>query len=327
MPTRIVIVDGHTLCPVPPGQTTPPGEPDWSALAALGELAYHPRSTREQLLSRCRMAEVVLTNKAVLDADVLAQLPKLKYIGVTATGTNIIDLDAAKQAGVTVTNAPGYGPTSVAQHAFALLLELTNRVGEHDAAVRGGQWSRGDDFAFTAGPMVELVGLTLGIIGFGQIGEAVARIAHGFGMDVIAHSRTRKQTDVPVRWVTLDELFAASDAVTLHCPLTDATKHLVNAARIERMKRGAFLINTGRGPLIDEPALAAALRAGRIAGAGLDVLSVEPPPADHPLIGAPRCLVTPHNAWMTQASRRRLMKIVTDNLRAFLAGKPVNVVS
>lgn len=327
MPLRIVIVDGHTLCPHAPGTTAPPGEPDWSAVAALGDVTYHARSSPAEVLERCRDAEAVFTNKCVFDEAVLAQLPKLKYIGVTATGTNVVDLASAKRRGVTVTNAPGYGPASVAQHAFALLLELTNQVGAHSAAARGGAWTKCPDFTFTLAPMTELADLTLGIVGFGEIGQAVARIAHGYAMRILVHSRTKKPTDLPVQWCELDELFTQSDAVTLHCPLTDATKHLVNATRLAQMKPSAFLINTGRGPLVDAAALAAALKDSRIAGAGVDVLAVEPPPADNPLLSAPRCLVTPHNAWMTQASRRRLMAIVAQNLRAFIDGKPANVVN
>ncbi|MFW6337142.1 MAG: D-2-hydroxyacid dehydrogenase [Phycisphaeraceae bacterium] len=323
---RIVVLDGHTLTPATTDHT-PDGEPSWSALDALGQLEVHPRTPKGKIAETAAGAGAVLTNKAPLDAATFEKLPDLRYVGVLATGVNVVDLEAARRHGVVVTNIPAYSTPSVAQHVFALLLELATRTAEHNRSVHDGDWADSPDFSYTIGPTVELHGKKLGILGMGTIGRAVARIGHAMGMTLLAHSRTRKDLDVPVEWVELDRLFAESDALTLHCPLTEDTRGVVNGERLKTMKRSAFLINTGRGPLIDESALADALREERIAGAGLDVLSTEPPEADNPLLTAPRCVITPHIAWATRAARHRCMRIAVDNFEAFLLGTPQNVVN
>ncbi len=333
MPHRIVILDGFTLTPAVPGQPAPdgepgePGEPSWDAFEAIGELTVYDRTGPGEVMDRVNGASILLTNKTPLPADVIAELPELRYIGVLATGVNVVDLPAARDAGVTVTNIPGYSGSAVAQHVFALLLALTNHVAEHDRAVHDGEWTDCPDFSFTHGAITELAGKTLGIVGAGDIGQRVARIGHALGMEVLIHSRTRRDLGVPTRWVSMDQVFEQSDVLSLHCPLTDETHHLVDAARLASMKPTALLINTARGPLIDEPALASTLNQSRIAGAALDVLSIEPPTADYPLLSAPRCIITPHNAWAAREARHRLMQLAADNLRSFLEGKPVNVVS
>jgi glycerate dehydrogenase len=273
---------------------------------------------------RAADADVVLTNKTVLGRAEIDALPELACIGVLATGTNVVDGVAARARGIPVCNVPEYGTANVAQATFALLLELANRVGHHAAAVRAGRWTACPDFCFWDGDLVELAGLTLGIVGHGRIGRAVAAIGRAFGMRVIAHRRGGGDGR---EFVDLDTLFRASDVVSLHCPLTPETEGLVNAARLALMKPTAFLLNTARGGLVDEAALAAALDAGRIAGAGLDVLSVEPPPATNPLLAARNCVITPHIAWATRTARERLIAITADNLRAFAAGSPRNVVN
>jgi len=315
---NIVVLDGFTLNP---------GDLSWDALRALGPCAIHDRSTPAEVLQRALDADLIVTNKVSLGREQISALPRLRYIGVTATGYNIIDVAAARERGVTVTNVPAYGTRSVAQHTLALLLELTQHTGRHARSVRDGGWARSPDWCFWETPLVELDGLTLGIVGYGRIGQAVGRLGEALGMNVIAtvSGRNRAPHNVPV--VELDYLFSTSDVISLHCPLTPETKHLVNATRLARMKPTAFLINTSRGPLIDEAALVAALNSGQLAGAGLDVLAQEPPPPDHPLMTAKNCLVTPHIAWATKAARTRLMGVAVENVRAFLAGKPVNVVS
>lgn len=323
---RIVVLDGYTLT----SATTlhaPPGEPSWDRLEALGELTVHPRTSPDAIVTAARDAQIVLTNKAPLPAERIAELDALRYIGVLATGVNVVDLDAAKRADVVVTNVPAYSTESVAQHVFALLLELAVRVADHDRSVHEGDWAKGFDFSYTVAPTVELAGKTLGVVGAGAIGQAVLRIGHALGMELLAHSRTEKDLGLPVTWVDLDRLFAESDAVSLHCPLTDATKGLVDAERLATMKPSAFLINTGRGPLLDEAAVAAALQGEKLAGVGVDVLSTEPPEATNPLLQAPRCLVTPHIAWATREARHRLMDIAVGNVEAFLAGSPRHVVN
>jgi len=313
----IIVVDGATLNP---------GDLSWEALGAWGDYEVHPRSTPAETLERCRDAEAVITNKVVFDRATIAALPKLKYIGVTATGYNIVDVAAADARGIVVTNVPTYGTASVAQMVFALLLELTQHVGHHAATVRAGRWSKCDNFCYWDYPLVELAGLTLGIVGCGRIGQATARLADAFGMKVIGCDAFPFPNGL-IAPATLDELLARSDVVSLHCPLTPDTQGLVNAARLSRMKKSAFLINTSRGPLVNERDLADALNAGRLAGAGLDVLSVEPPPPDNPLLTAKNCVVTPHIAWATRSARQRLLQVSLDNLAAFIAGQPQNVVS
>jgi glycerate dehydrogenase len=313
---------------LPDAFTANPGDLSWSELEALGECVFHDRTPVEQMVARCAGAEVVLTNKAVMNAAVIEGLPDLKYIGVCATGYNVVDVAAARARGIVVTNVPAYSSASVAQLVFALLLELTHGVGRHAQSVRGGAWQACPDFSFWEQPLVELEGRTLGVIGFGDIGRAVARIGVAFGMKVLASRRSWEQAAPEgVTPATTDEIFAQGDVVTLHCPLTEATRHLVGERTLGMMKRSAFLINTGRGPLVDEAALAAALAAGRIAGAGLDVLSVEPPSLGNPLLEAPNCLVTPHIGWATREARARLIAQVAGNVRAWLAGAAVNVVS
>lgn len=319
MSMRIVVLDGFTLNP---------GDLSWEPLRALGDCEVHPRTAPVDTVARARDAEVVLTNKVVLDRAVLGQLPKLRYIGVLATGYNVVDLAAARERGVIVTNVPAYSTPSVAQLVFALLFELTHHSGDHARGVREGRWSRHPDFSYCEIPLVELAGRSLGLVGFGRIGAAVAAIGTALGMRVLVHTRTvPERPAAPVEFVTLDRLFAEADVVSLHCPLTPETRHLVDAARLGTMKRSAYLINTARGPLVDEAALAAALNEGRLAGAGLDVLSVEPPPADHPLLTARHCVITPHFGWATTAARHRLMEAAVENVRAFLAGTPRNVVA
>lgn len=316
---RIVVVDGATLNP---------GDLSWSGLEDLGTLEAYPHSTPAEALTRCQGAEVAITNKVPFDRATFAALPQLQYIGVTATGYNIVDTDAARDHGVVVTNVPTYGTDSVAQMAFALLLELTQRVGHHAETVRQGRWAQSDDFCYWDYPLVELAGLTMGIVGCGRIGQATARVAQGFGMEVIGYDAFPFDGEkLGIEATTLDDLFTRSDVISLHCPLTPETEGLVNAPRLALMKPSAFLLNTSRGPLVDNTALAAALNEGRIAGAGLDVLSVEPPKDGNPLIGAKNCFVTPHLAWATRAARERLLQATVDNLAAFLAGAPVNVVS
>lgn len=314
---KIIVIDGATLNP---------GDLSWDALSACGAYKIFPHSTPDEIAARCREADAVLTNKAPFPAALLASLPRLKYIGVTATGYNIIDLHAATRQGVVVTNVPTYGTQSVAQMSFALLLELTQRVGHHSQSVHEGRWSKATSFAYWDYPLIELAGLTMGIVGCGRIGRATAKLAAAFGMYVIGH-RAASVDGTAITPAGLDELFARSDVVSLHCPLTPETAGLVNAERLRLMKPSAFLINTSRGGLIDERALADALNEGRIAGAGLDVLSVEPPPPDNPLLRARNCVITPHNAWATQAARRRLMQTAVDNLQAFAAGVRRNVVN
>ncbi len=315
---RIVVLDGYTLNP---------GDLDWSALSALGELTVYDRTPPELVLERAAGAGIILTNKTPLPRAVIEALPDLKFIGVFATGYNVVDITAAKERGIPVANVPGYGTSAVAQHVFALLLELTQRTGLHSDSVRAGDWTRSVDWCYWRTPLVELSGLTMGIVGYGAIGQAVARIAQAFGMNVIAATRTPRADGGGVTFTSVDDLFRRADVVSLHCPLTPETQGLVNADRLATMKPPAFLINTGRGPLIAEQDLANALRNAVIAGAAVDVLSAEPPAADNPLLTAPHCLITPHLAWAAKASRQRLMDAVVENVRAFLAGAPVNVVN
>jgi glycerate dehydrogenase len=315
---KIVVLDGYTANP---------GDLSWEALDALGTLTVHDRTAEAEIVPRARGAEIVLTNKTVLSRDVIAALPGLKCICVLATGYNVVDVAAAKEHGVVVCNVPEYSTPNVAQAVFALLLELTNRTGHHDRTVHEGRWAACDDFCYWDGDLVELAGLTLGIVGYGRIGAAVARIGAAFGMQILAHRRSGSGTVEGGEHASLDRVFRESDVVSLHCPLTPDTKDLVNAARLATMKRTAFLINTARGTLVNESDLAAALDAGTIAGAGLDVLTVEPPPASNPLLTAKNCVITPHIAWATRNARRRLIEVTAANVQAFLAGQPRNVVA
>ncbi|MFD2872984.1 D-2-hydroxyacid dehydrogenase [Mucilaginibacter ximonensis] len=317
---KIVVLDGYTLNP---------GDLSWDALNKLGDVKIYERTPYEQIVERCRGAEAVLTNKTPLDAAALYQLPDLKYVGVLATGYNIVDTAACQQKGVPVTNVPGYGTNAVAQFVFAFMLELALHVQKHSDAVLAGKWSKSADFCFWDYPLIELAGKTLGIIGFGTIGQKVADIAAAFDMQVIAQSRT--QTDQSQRknfkWVSLDELLATSDFISIHSPLTPQTQGLINADNLRKMKPAAFLINTSRGPIVNDADLADALNNDVIAGAGIDVLSQEPPPANNPIFKAKNCIITPHIAWAAQEARARLMDVVVSNLKAFIEGKAVNVVN
>lgn len=316
---RIVLADAYTANP---------GDLSWSELETLGECVFHERTPLAEMIERCRGAEVVLTNKAVMNAEVIAALTDLKYIGVCATGYNVVDVAAAKARGIVVTNVPAYSSASVAQLVFALILEFTHAVGRHAQSVSAGKWQACKDFSFWEQPLIELNGRKLGVIGYGDIGASVARIGVAFGMKVLASKRTWQEAPPEgVTSATTDEIFEQCDYISLHCPLTEETKHLIGERTLKKMKPTAVVINTGRGPLVDEAALASALHEGRIAGAGLDVLSAEPPTAGSPLIGAPNCLITPHIGWATREARMRLIGQVVENLRAWQNGAPVNVVS
>ncbi len=330
---RLVVLDGFTANP---------GDLDDSELRGLvTDCQIYERTAPTEIVSRAANAEILLTNKTVLDAAVLAQLPTCRYIGVLATGYNVVDLVAARRQGIIVTNIPAYSTDSVAQAVFAHLLEHTHRVAAHTVWAKE-HWSGHRDFSYTDGAITELAGLTMGVVGFGAIGRAVARIAAAFGMRILVSTRTVPSTfpsDIlpsdlstaeaseRLRFVDLDTLFCESDVVSLHCPLTLTTERLISASNLAKMKRTAILINTGRGGLVDESALATALQNEQIAGAGLDVLSCEPPRADNPLLSAPHCTITPHYAWATAAARQRLLKIATENVRAYLEKQPKNVVS
>lgn len=314
---QIVVTDGYTLNP---------GDLDWSPLEALGAIQIYERSSEEELVNRCKEAEIILTNKCVFSEEVLDQLPKLKYIGLMATGYDNIDINAARSRGIIVSNARDYGSHTVAQHTFALILELTNHVGLHSRTVAE-DWSQKEDFCYWKKPLIELNQKTLGIVGLGKIGSMVAIIAQSFGMKVIAyHKHPEKNFLEDVHFVTLEKLFQESDFISLHCPLKANNCEMVNKSLLNEMKPSAFLINTSRGGLINEQDLTEALNQEKIAGAGLDVLSQEPPPKDHPLLKAKNCIISPHNAWAAKESRQRVMDMIIDNLNNFLAGHPTNIV-
>lgn len=316
---KIAVLDGYTMNP---------GDLDWSPLENLGECRIFDRTPRQQVIERAQGAEILITNKVPLGAGEIQALPQLRYIGVTATGVNVVDLDTARRQDIVVTNVPAYSTPAVAQQTFALILEVVRGVGQHAELVRQGRWNESPDFSFQVSPQIELAGQTLGLVGFGAIGQAVARVGQAFGMEIVVHTRTARSQEWPeVDFVSLDDLFRRADIVSLHCPLTDQTEQMVDGRRLALMKEAAYLINTARGGLVDESALAQALEQGRLAGAGLDVLSQEPPLADNPLLSAPNCLITPHLAWATQAARQRLMDTVIANVAAFLDGKPQNRVA
>jgi len=316
---KIVILDGYTLNP---------GDLDWEPLLRLGNVEIHDRSSEDQIVERAANAEIILVNKVVLTETILDQLPDLKYIGVMATGYNNVNIEAAKKHGITVTNVKAYGPASVAQHTFGLLLTLTNHLELHSQSVQNGDWVASKDFCYWKTPLTELAGKTMGLIGLGDIGSQVANIALAFGMKVIAYRKNPKQThESAIEMVPLADIFKRSDVISLHCPLTDETRELINKKTLSQMKRSSFLLNTGRGPLVNEADLANALKNGVIAGAGLDVLSKEPPMADNPLLSAPNCIITPHIAWASFEARKRLLQMVEDNLTGFFNGKAINVVS
>lgn len=321
---RIVILDGHT---------TNPGDCSWAPIEALGSCTEYDRTPPEEILPRAAGAEVVVTNKTVLDRHLIHALPDLRAVALLSTGTNSVDLAAARDRGIPVMNVPEYSTPNVAQATFALLLELTNRTGRHAELVRAGHWTACPDFCFWEGELVEIAGLTLGILGYGRIGRAVAAVGRGFGMRLIATGRSATRSGATGRaddgtpLVDLETLFRESDVLSLHCPLTPDTVRIVSADRLALMRSTAYLLNTSRGGLIDEQALADALRAGRLAGAGLDVLSTEPPRADNPLLSAPACIITPHVAWAARKARERLILEVADNIRAFSEGRDRNVVN
>ncbi|MDB2499639.1 D-2-hydroxyacid dehydrogenase [bacterium] len=316
---KIVVLDGYALNP---------GDLNWDALEALGELTVYDRSSPEEVQERAKDCDVLITNKAIVSAETIAATDSLKYIGVLATGVNIVDVDAAAERDIPVCNIVGYGPESVAQMVFAHILNFTHRLADQARDAMAGGWSLNPDFCYWNFPLIELKDQTIGIVGLGQIGSATARIAQGFGMRVIATTRdTSRPSPDGVFWVTLDELFAESDYISLHCPLTDDTENMINTDRLEQVKDSAILINTGRGQLVDEAALALALNAGQIAGAGLDVLSSEPPKQDNPLFLAKNCFITPHIAWATKAARSRLMDMAVENLRSFQNGEVINRVN
>ncbi len=317
---KIVILDGHTANP---------GDLTWAEFAKFGELTVHERTSKEQISDRLQGAQIAITNKVVLDRETIHSLGSLRYISVTATGYNIVDVAAAKERGIAVSNVPEYSTTDVAQAAFALLLELTNRVGHHAETVRAGRWATSKDFCYWDYPLISLSGLTLGIVGYGRIGRAVANLGRAFGMKTIALRSHSKKADAStdIKCVELETLLAESDAVSLHCPLTPKTAKFINDQSLALMKPTAFLINTARGGLIDEASLAAALNEGRLAGAGLDVLSIEPPAPNNPLLTAKNCIVTPHIAWATRTSRARLLQIAAANIQSWLDGAPKNLVN
>lgn len=316
---RLVILDAIT--------TTQPGSLRWAPLEALGDCTFHDRTDPADTADRIREADAVFLNKAKLTAEAIAAAPRLRYIGILATGYNTLDLDAAHRRGILVSNVPGYSTMSVAQQAMALLLEVTNQVGVHSTDAFSGGWSRHPDYCRALTPLLELDGHTMGIIGLGAIGTEVARIAQALGMRVLAvRRRPGRPMPAGVEECPLPRLLAESDVVSLHCPLTDQTRHLINAQTLALMKPSAILLNTSRGPLLDEAAVAAALHNGMLGALAVDVLSVEPPPADHPFLHAPRCIITPHIAWATAAARRRLIDQAADNYRAFLDGTPKNSV-
>jgi len=317
MQHTIVILDGYTLNP---------GDLSWKGFEDFGDVTIYDRTEKEQILSRIGSADIVITNKTPLDAQVIAQAPNLRYIGVLATGYNVVDIEAARKRGVVVTNIPAYGTDAVAQFAFAMLLEIAHHVQHHSEAVKAGRWTSQKDFCFWDYPLIELAGKTMGIIGYGRIGQATARIARAFGMHVIAYD-VSQQSEYSDVYVDLDTLLGTSDVISLHCPLFESTKGIINKQSISRMKDGVIILNNSRGPLVVEQDLADALNSGKVYAAGLDVVSEEPIKADNPLLSAKNCLITPHISWAPKESRQRLMDIAVNNLKAFLQGKPQHVVN
>ena len=316
---KIIVLDGYGLNP---------GDLNWDGFEALGELTVYDRTLPSELMERAAGAEVLITNKTLITAENMADLPELKYIGVLATGYNVVDIDAAKDRGIVVTNIPAYSTASVAQMVFAHILNITQRVGYYADENKQGRWTKNADFCYWDTQLVELQGKKMGIVGFGNIGQATAGIAQAFGMEVCVYS-SKPQFVLPsgIKKMDLDELFMECDVISLHCPLTPDTKEMVNADRLSKMKSNAILINTGRGPLINEQDLADALNEGRIAAAGLDVLSVEPSVEGNPLLTARNCFITPHIAWATLEARTRLMEIAVQNLKSYLNGQIINNVA
>ena len=318
---KIVVIDGYTL--------NPGGDNPWDELEDLGDLAVYDRTNEDQIVERSRDAEIILTNKIPLTADTLEQLPKLIYIGVTATGYDNVDVRTARQRNIPVSNVPVYGTDSVAQFVFALLLELCHHVGQHDLAVKNGKWTKAREFSFWETPLVELAGKKMGIIGFGRIGRRVGELSHAFGMEVLAQDIYHGEPPAyrPFSWMDVEEVFAEADVVSLHCPQTRDNLGFVNEALLSQMKPTAILINAARGGLVNEKDLASALDGGKIAGAAVDVVSAEPIRADNPLLKTRNLIITPHIAWATLAARRRLLQTSIDNVRAYLEGNPTNIVN
>ncbi len=317
---KIVVIDGYTL---------DPGDNPWDELGKLGDLTVYDRTSKEQIVERTGKAEIILTNKIPLMADTLEQLPNLRYIGVTATGYNNVDVQTARQRNITVSNVPVYGTDSVAQFVFALLLELCHHVGRHDQAVKSGKWTKAKEFSFWETPLVELAREKMGIIGFGRIGRRVGELANAFGMEVLAQDIIHGDPPSyqPFAWMEVEEVFATADVVSLHCPQTEDNLGFVDATLLDLMKPKAILINAARGGLVNEKDLATALDKGKIAAAALDVVSAEPILPDNPLLRAQNVITTPHIAWATLAARQRLLQTSVDNVRAFLMGKPTNLVN
>lgn len=317
---NIVVLDGYTLNP---------GDISWDGLSSLGNLTVYDRTPEDKIVERSKDAAFLFTNKTPLRENVLQALPDLKYIGVLATGYNVVDIDYARSRGIPVTNIPGYGTASVVQMTIALLLELCQHVQLHSDSVRASDWSRSPDFCYWKTPLIELEGKTLGIIGFGRIGQQVADVGGSLGMNIMGSARTRSDQSARknFRWADIPEILRESDVVSIHCPLFPETQGLINAESLRTMKPSAFLLNTSRGPIIVDQDLADALNNDIIAGAGIDVLSVEPPSADNPLFKAKNCIITPHIAWATKEARSRLMKMAEENLSKFVSGNPVNVVN
>lgn len=321
----IVVLDGYTLNP---------GDISWDGLASLGNLKVYDRTAYDisganLIVERAKDADVVFTNKTPITREILARLPKLKFIGVLATGYNVVDLEAARERGIPVSNIPAYGTDAVAQMTIALLLEMCNHVGIHSESVFKGQWTNNEDFCYWNKSLIELAGKTMGIVGFGQIGQATANIALALGMDILVNSRSKMKEleGERVRFVDLETLFKDSDVISLHCPLTETNKGMINKGSISKMRDGVMIINTARGGLVVDEDLAEALNRGKVAGAALDVVSQEPIPVDNPLLKAKNCIITPHIAWAPVEARQRLMDIAVDNLRKFLEGNPINVVN
>lgn len=317
---KIVVLDAYT---------TNPGDLSWGPLQQLGKVDVYERTSTDLIIPRALDADTILTNKVILNAQTLNSLPRLKYIGILATGTNVVDLAHARSLGITVTNIPNYSTESVVQSTFAHLLNLASNLVKNTSKVRDGGWITCRDFSFSMGKITELHGKTIGIVGLGTIGRRVAQVAHAFGMNVLAYSprlNVGQMIDNSMA-VALDDLFIQSDIISLHCPLTETTQQLINDSKLSLMKQGAWLINTGRGQLLDEEAVSTALWTGKLGGAGLDVLSTEPPQKNNPLLKAPNCFITPHNAWASFESRQRLIQIATDNLIAFIEKRSFNVVN
>ncbi len=319
---KIVVLDGYTLNP---------GDLNWSEISKLGTLKVYDRTpyNDENILENIGDAEIAFTNKTPINSNIIGKSPNLKYIGVLATGYNVVDVICAKEKGIVVTNVPDYSSKAVAQFTMALVLELCHHIGDHNTLVKNGDWVKSDDFSFWNSPLIELQGKTLGLIGFGKIGKATAKLAQAFGMEILVYNRTvySEFENNNLKFVSLDSLLNTSDFISLHAPLTEGTNGIINATNINKMKDGVFVINTSRGPLVNEADITEALNSGKIAGAALDVISEEPMKKNNPLLKAKNCIITPHIAWAPKEARQRLMKTTVENLKAFLAGEAINVVN